>query len=579
MKRLLATCALFALMEHSAAPTTQPDLGVLSKEGLVVCTSAPACDAGASVMALGGNAVDAAVATAFALAVTHPSAGNIGGGGFMIVRTPDGQVTSFDFRERAPLKSTRTMYLGKDGEIARDLTEAGYLAPGVPGSVRGMAMAHAKFGKLPWKDVVMPGVLVAEQGFVISAALARGLNREVKGPMAEFPASVAAYGKPGGGDWTAGDRLVLKDLGRTLRSIATDGPDAFYTGWIADAIAEDMKANGGLITKEDLAKYAAKERAPVRGTYKGFEIVSMPPVSSGGVALIEMLNILEPLNLKSKGLLTADALHLQIEAMRRAYLDRARHLGDPDFVKIPVDTLISKEHARKVAASIDPAKASSSVALGKDIVTVTTDQEPDETTHYSVIDRNGMAVTTTTTLEGGYGSHVVVKGTGFLLNNEMGDFNKKPGETNVRGDIGTPANLIDPGKRMLSSMTPTMVLKDSKVVMLTGSPGGRTIINTVFTIVFGVVEYGLNGRQAVDLARMHHQWLPDRVSIEKESGPGEEVLSKLKAMGHDIRTGGRQGDAHSIWVAPDGSVYGINEKRTPDGKASVPQLTSSAAGR
>ena len=580
MKRIVAICVLGLLVGLGHAPLAQQqDLGVLSREGLVVCTSAPACDAGASVMAHGGNAVDAAVATAFALAVTHPSAGNIGGGGFMIVHTPDGQATTFDYRERAPLASTRTMYLGEDGNIDRSLTAAGYLAPGVPGSVRGLALAHSKFGKLPWKDVVMPGVVLAEKGFPLSAALARSLNREVAGPMAKFPASVAAYGKPGGGEWKEGDRIVLGDLGKTLRAIATDGPDAFYKGWIADAIAADMKANGGLITKEDLAQYEAKERAPVRGTYKGFEIVSMPPVSSGGVALIEMLNILEPMDVSSKGLLTAEALHLQIEAMRRAYLDRARHLGDPDFVKVPVEMLTSKEHARKVAASIDPAKATSSVELGKDIVTVTTPQEPDQTTHYSVIDRNGMAVTTTTTLEGGYGSHVVVKGAGFLLNNEMGDFNKKPGETNLRGDIGTPANLIDPGKRMLSSMTPAMVLKDGKVVLLTGSPGGRTIINTVFTIVFGVVEYGLNGRQAVDLARMHHQWLPDRVSIEKQNGPTEEVLSKLKAMGHNITAGGRQGDAHSIWVAPDGKVYGIAEKRTPDGKASVPSLTPATANR
>jgi gamma-glutamyltranspeptidase/glutathione hydrolase len=580
MKRIIGTAALLIVAAQGAVPAAQQaDLGVRAKDGVVVCTSAPACDAGASVLAKGGNAVDAAVATAFALAVTHPAAGNIGGGGFMIVRTPDGAVTSFDFRERAPLASTRTMYLGTDGNIDRGLTAAGYLAPGVPGSVRGMAMAHAKFGKLPWKDVVMPGVLLAEQGFEASGALARGLNREVAGPMARFPASVAAYGKPGGGEWQAGDRIVLKDLGKTLRAIAEDGPDAFYTGWIADAIAADMKANGGLITKDDLAQYQAKERAPVRGTYKGYEIVSMPPVSSGGVALIEMLNILEPMDLKSKGLLTAEALHLQIEAMRRAYLDRARHLGDPDFVKVPVEMLTSKEHARKVAASIDPAKASSSVELGKDIVTVTSSQEPDQTTHYSVMDKDGMAVTTTTTLEGSYGSHVVVKGAGFLLNNEMGDFNKKPGETNTRGDVGTPANLIDPGKRMLSSMTPTMVLKDGKVVLLTGSPGGRTIINTVFTIVFGVVEYGLSGRQAVDLARMHHQWLPDRVAIEKENGPSEEVLAKLKAMGHNVTAGGRQGDAHSIWVAPDGTAYGVNEKRTPDGKASVPQLTAASAGR
>ena len=354
----------------------------------------------------------------------------------------------------------------------------------------------------------------------------------------------------------------------------------FYKGWIADAIEADMKANGGLITKEDLAAYAAKERTPLRGRYKEFEIVSMPPVSSGGVALIEMLNIVEPFDLKSKGLLTAPALHIQIEAMRRAYLDRARHLGDPDFVSVPVETLTSKDHAREVAASIDPAISSRSVELGKDIVTVTVPEEPAETTHYSVIDREGMAVATTTTLEGGYGSHVVVKGAGFLLNNEMGDFNPKPGETNTTGDVGTPANVIAPGKRMLSSMTPTMVLKDGKLVLVTGSPGGRTIINTVFTIVLGIVEYGLTGREAVDLARIHHQWLPDKVTIEKDRRPSQAVLEKLKAMGHTISAGVSQGDANTIWVAPDGSVFGVQEKRTADGKASVPtSLTSPAAAR
>jgi gamma-glutamyltranspeptidase / glutathione hydrolase len=568
------------LLIASGAPTgVAQDTGVRSKQGLVVCTSAPACDAGAAVLAAGGNAVDAAVATAFALAVTHPTAGNIGGGGFMVVRTPSGAVTSFDYREKAPLASTRTMYLKADGTIDRTLTAAGYLAPGVPGSVRGLALAHAKFGKLPWQDVVMPGVTLAEQGFVMSAALARSLNSELSRSMAKFPASVAAYGKPGGGQWKDGDRLVLTDLGRTLRAIATEGPDAFYTGRIADLIAADMKANGGLITREDLARYEARERAPVRGTYRGYDIISMPPPSSGGVALIQMLNILEPVDLKSKGLLTAPALHWQIEAMRRAYLDRARHLGDPDFVEVPVARLISKEHARAVAASIDPARASSSVELGRDIVTVTaTQQEPEETTHYSVIDRDGMAVATTTTLEGGYGSHVVVKGAGFILNNEMGDFNKKPGHTNATGDIGTPANLIDPGKRMLSSMTPTIVARDGKVMLVTGSPGGRTIINTVLTVVLAVTEYGLTGRQAVDLARMHHQWLPDRATLE-DRGVSSEAVAKLKAMGHEVRVQGRQGDAHSIWVAPDGTAHGVNDTRSADSKASSPAGLTGAAPR
>ena len=570
------TALLFA--GEGVSPRAQADRGVPSRTGMVVCTSAPACDAGAAVLARGGNAVDAAVATAFALAVTHPSAGNIGGGGFMIVRTPGGKATSFDYRERAPLKSTRTMYLGADGKIDRSLTSAGYLAPGVPGTVRGLEMAHRKFGRLPWKDVVMPAVNLAEQGFVLSAALARDLNRQLEGAMGKFPASVAAYGKPGGGQWQAGDRIVLGDLGRTLRAIAADGPDVFYKGWIADRIADDMRTNGGIMTKRDLAAYRARERRVVRGTYRGYEIISMPPPSSGGVALIQMLNILERFDLKSKGLLSAPALHLQIEAMRRAYLDRARHLGDPDFVRVPVVRLTSKSYARQLAASIDTSKAASSAALGRDIVTVNT-SESDETTHFSVLDRDGMAVVNTYTLEGGYGSKVVVKGAGFLLNNEMGDFNKKPGETNLTGDIGTRANLIDPGKRMLSSMTPAMVLKDGKVVLLTGSPGGRTIINTVLTVVLGVTDYGLNGREAVDLTRMHHQWLPDRATIEDPQssdseapagGVNSSVVETLKRMGHDVRVQGRQGDAHSIWVAPDGVAYGANDKRSADSKVSVP---------
>jgi gamma-glutamyltranspeptidase/glutathione hydrolase len=571
---LLAFVVLAAPLESQVAQNA----GGPSKDGLVVCVSAPACDAGAAVLARDGNAVDAAVATSFALAVTHPAAGNIGGGGFMIVRTPAGDITSFDYREKAPLESTRAMYLGVDGNIDRSLTAAGYLAPGVPGSVRGLELAHEKFGKLPWKDVVLPAVTLAEKGFPLSAALARSLNREVAGPMARFPASVAAYGKPGGGQWAEGDRLVLTDLGRTLRAIAENGADGFYKGPVADLIAADMKANGGLISREDLVAYRAKERAPIKGTYRGYEIVSMPPPSSGGVALVEMLNILEQFDLKAKGRYSAASLHLQIEAMRRAYLDRARHLGDPDFVDVPVARLISKDYAKTVAAGIDPAKATSSVELGRDIVTAPS-AEPDETTHFSVIDKDGMAVTSTTTLEGGYGAHVVVKGAGFLLNNEMGDFNKKPGETNTRGDIGTPANLIDPGKRMLSSMTPTMVLKDGNVVLLTGSPGGRTIINTVLAVVLGVTEFGSNGREAVDAARLHHQWLPDTVRIEQD-GVSPEVLAELKRMGHDASTGGRQGDAHTIWIGPDGTPYGANDRRSPDSKASTARgLTSNSARR
>src|SRR3982751_3017306 len=389
MIRRMATLAAVVLLVVPISAVVRED-AVSSKDGLVVCSSAPACDAGATILARGGNAVDAAVATAFALAVTHPSAGNIGGGGFMVVRSPNGDATTFDYREKAPLKASRAMYL-RDGDIDISLTNAGYLAPGVPGTVRGLALAHKRFGKLPWKVVVLPAVQLCEQGFVILGALARRLNGQLAGAMGRFPASVEAYAKPAGEKWADGDRLVLKDLGKTLRAIAMNGPDVFYKGWIADRIAEDMAANGGLITREDLAKYQAKERPPVRGQYRGFEIVAMPPPSSGGVALIEMLNMLEPFDLKSKGRNSAESMHLQIEAMRRAYLDRARFLGDPDFADVPVARLISKEHARTLSGSIDPLKATSSAELGKDIVT-TPVQEPDETTHFSVIDRNGMAV-------------------------------------------------------------------------------------------------------------------------------------------------------------------------------------------
>jgi gamma-glutamyltranspeptidase / glutathione hydrolase len=562
-------CAVLLLAIVATVPpprAIQAAEAVSSKDGLVVCTSAPACDAGAAILAKGGNAVDAAVATAFALAVTLPSAGNIGGGGFMVVRRADGEVTTFDYREKAPLKSTRTMYM-RDGKVVPALTNAGYLAPGVPGSVRGLALAHKRFGKLPWKDVVMPGVLLAEEGFAISPGLARGLNSQLSGAMAKFPASVAAYGKPGGGTWAGGDRLVLRDLGKTLRAIASDGPDAFYKGWIADRIAEDMAANGGLITKDDLAAYEAKERAPVKGTFRGFDIASMPPPSSGGVALIQMLNMLENFDLKPTGAASPEARHLEIEAMRRAYLDRARHLGDPDFVQIPLARLLSKEYAKTLAATIDRAKASSSVELGKDIVTATS-QEPEETTHYSVIDKDGMAVSTTTTLEGGYGSRVVVKGAGFILNNEMGDFNKNPGVTLSDGTIGTPANLIDPGKRMLSSMTPTIVSRNGKVVLITGSPGGRTIINTVFNVVLNVTEFGMDVRAAVDAPRMHHQWLPDQVTIER-SGATDEMVAALKKMGHTVRAGNVQGDANSIGVDASGVAWGAADSRSPDGKASA----------
>jgi gamma-glutamyltranspeptidase / glutathione hydrolase len=568
MNRLYVATAILLAVAATTLGAQDPNAPVASKSGMVITTSAPASDVGAAILRKGGNAVDAAVATAFALAVTHPSAGNIGGGGFMVIRPAKGEAITVDYRERAPLKSTPTMYLDSTGKIARQLTATGYLAPGVPGTVRGLAAAHKRFGTLPWKDLVMPAVDLAEKGFVLSDALARSLNREVSGAMARYPVSVAAYGKAGGGEWKAGDTIVLRNLGRTLREIATKGPNAFYTGWIADSIASAMARNGGLISKQDLAAYQAKVRVPIRGTYRGYGLITMPPPSSGGVTMIEMLNMLETFDLAKLGAMSPQALHYEIEAMRRGYLDRARYLGDPDFVKMPIEKLTSKTYARALAKTIDPDHASNSAELGKDIVGPIASDEHEETTQFSIVDNKGNAVSNTYTLEGGFGSHVVVDGAGFILNNEMGDFNKKPGETNLTGDIGTPANVIAPGKRMLSSMSPTIMTKDGKLFMVTGSPGGRTIINTVMEIVLNGLEFGMDARQAVDAPRFHHQWLPDEVTFERNAIP-DSTAQRLQAMGHKLRFAGQQGDGHTI-IVKDGVAYGANDRRSADSKASVP---------
>ena len=568
-----AALAAIALRASTVCAQTAIDTAgmVVSKHGVVISSSSIASDVGASILRRGGNAVDAAVGTAFALAVTYPGAGNIGGGGFMVVRLKNGKATTIDYRERAPLSSTPTMYLDASGKINRALTATGYLAPGVPGTVRGLALAHRKFGRLPWREVVMPAAQLASKGFPLDSGLAHSLNREVEQAMKPYAASVAAYAKSGGGQWQPGDTILLADLGRTLTAIATTGADAFYTGWIADSIAADMQRNGGLITKADLAAYRARERAPIRGSYRGYDIVTMPPPSSGGVAMVEMLNVLSHFDLRQQGRWSPETLHLMIEAMRRAYVDRARYLGDPDFVKMPLSRLTSAKYASTLAAHIDRAKATSSVDLGKDIVTSTSvAAEDDETTQFSIVDGDGNAVSNTFTLEGGYGSHVVVRGAGFLLNNEMGDFNKKPGETNVQGDIGTRANMIAPGKRMLSSMTPTIVSKNGKLFMVTGSPGGRTIINTVMEVVLNATGFGMNARAAVDAPRLHHQWLPDVANFERDAIP-DSTLVRLRAMGHVVEQRGRQGDAHTIiFDAKTKTAYGANDRRSSDSKAAAP---------
>jgi gamma-glutamyltranspeptidase/glutathione hydrolase len=568
---LAAALGVGAFSAIASAQPARDTSVVASKRGIVVSVSAPASDVGASILAKGGNAVDAAVATAFALAVTHPSAGNLGGGGFMIVRTADGKATTFDYREKAPAAATPTMYLKADGSIDRSLTRAGWLAPGVPGTVRGLAMAHSKFGKLQWADVVAPAAQLATKGFPLSKALSGSLNNTLERFMAPFPSSVATYGKPGGGKWAEGDTIRLPDLGRTLAAIASGGPDAFYTGWIADSLAAQMKANGGLITKADLAAYQAKEREPVRGTFNGYEIIAMGPPSSGGAVMLETLNILEKFDVAKMDRWSPDYLHLRIEAARRAYADRARFLGDPDFVSVPMTRLTSKAYADTLARWIRRDRASSSLEIGSDIVTVRT-AESDETTHFSVVDAAGNAVSNTYTLEGGFGSGVVVRGAGFLLNNEMGDFNKKPGDTNASGDIGTPANVIAPGKRMLSSMSPAILTRDGKLALVTGSPGGRTIPNTVLDVVLGVTAFGQSIRTAVNAPRLHHQWLPDTTTIESGT-VSDETIANLRARGQAVRIStGRQGDAHSIWIdQKTGTAYGAADLRSADSKASAPR--------
>jgi gamma-glutamyltranspeptidase/glutathione hydrolase len=559
---LLSVCGLFGLF-CSFWPAPLPTIEAQEKasgvqNGVVVSVSAPGSEAGLSILKKGGNAVDAAVATAFALAVTYPQAGNIGGGGFMVVH-PAGKVEPvvFEYRETAPTAATKTMY-------AKNTSLFGHKVVGVPGTVRGLALAHKGFGKLPWKDLVEPAITLAEKGFTLDEYLARSLNRIVKAAT-DFPELRRVFRKgKDKGDWQSGDRLVQPDLAKTLRRIAEEGPDAFYKGAIAEQIVAEMKAGGGLITKADLAAYQAQERKPIHGSYRGYDVYAPGPPSSGGICLVEMLNILENFDLRKQGRYAPETLHVMIEAMRRAYLDRARYLGDPEFVKIPAH-LTTKEYARKLAKDINPKKATRSADLAKDIVLA---GEGESTTHFSVIDKNGMAVANTYTLEQSYGSRVVVKGAGFLLNDEMMDFNWKPGVTNRKGTIGTEPNQIAPGKRMLSSQTPTIVAKNGKVVLVTGSPGSRTIINAVLCVVINVLDFDMDIRQAVDAPRMHHQWFPDVVRFEgmKEH---PKAVKELRQMGHTIEPVRSQGDAHSIRVDPKTGHYHAAEDRRLSGKVAA----------
>jgi gamma-glutamyltranspeptidase/glutathione hydrolase len=526
------------------------------KHGVVVSVSRPASEVGRAVLEAGGNAVDATVATAFALCVTWPEAGNIGGGGFLLVKPAAGDPLFVDYRETAPAASRADMYVnGK-----RD----SYTMVGTPGTVRGLFLAHERFGRLPWKKLLDPAIKLARDGFEIDGALARSLNGGLRNSegFAEFRRVLGKKSSGTSATWSAGDRLVQKDLANTLRLIADRGPDGFYTGDVARRLVESVRTGGGIITEDDLKAYEAKLRTPIHGTFRGYDIYSAPPPSSGGVALVEMLNIQENYDLRGYGRWDPRTLHLMIESMRRAYCDRARYLGDSDFVAVP-GGLTAKPYARQLAAEIDPAHATPSTALARrrDIAV---EEEGSQTTHLGVIDEQGTAVSNTFTLEQSFGGRIMVNGCGFLLNNEMGDFNPKPGLTDTKGLIGTPANQIAPGKRMLSSMTPTIVTSNGRVVLVAGSPGGRTIINTVFCVTLNVLEFDMPLDAAVAAPRMHHAFFPDELTAEAglfRDHP--DVVKKLRDMGYLMAPRPqRQGDAHSIAVDPTGGDrFGVADQR------------------
>lgn len=521
--------------------------------GAVVSDSVLASQVGAAILKQGGNAVDAAVATGFALAVTFPAAGNLGGGGFMVVRMADGRTVAIDYRETAPAGATPDMYTRGASSIT------GYLASGVPGTVMGMYEAHRKFGKLMWSQVIAPSVKLAHEGFAVGHGLAGDLRSESK-RFKQFPASWVQFCR-GGKFYEVGEVLKQPDLAKTLRLIQSKGASGFYEGEVAAKFAAAMRANKGLITRDDLKAYKVKFRSPMEATYKGYTIVTMPPPSSGGIAMLQMMKMLEGDNLSSLGFQSSGTLHLQVEAMKRAFADRATHLGDPDFVRVPVAELLNSDYLRGRRSEIgDRATASHSIsglAAGK---------EGENTTHFSVADKHGNVVSNTYTLNTGYGSAVVIPGTGVLMNNEMDDFTSEPGKPNAYGLIQSEKNAIAPGKRPLSSMTPTIVLKGSKPVLVLGSPGGPTIINTVYQSIVNMVDFGMNVQQAVTALRFHHQWLPDLIRWEPY-GLTHDVRAAMEARGHVFdRVGRPMGSCHAIWIGKDFQV-GVDPRITSAGAA------------
>ena len=562
---LLFLLALAWSLPVAAQHGRQP---VAAEHGMVVSTQYLASEVGRDILMQGGNAVDAAIATGFALAVVHPAAGNIGGGGFLVYHGADGEVTTFNFREKAPLAATETMMLDENGNISAANRHVNLLSTGVPGTVAGLYLAHQRLGSLPWAMLVQPAVRLAEEGFPFTRNLS-GFQQDVLLDAARDPiyeSTKKAFLKPGGTPHAVGEPLIQSDLAESLKRIRDHGHNGFYKGETARLVADFMQEWGGLITEEDMALYEAEEQAPVHGTYRGYDVYGMSPPSSGGIATITMLNILEAWDLGSMGHNSAAYLHLLTEVMRRGFADRAQFVGDPRFnPDMPVEWLLSKEHAADLRSSISMEHASESDSSAFN------GQEPyesEETTHYSVVDAEGNMVAVTYTLEFGYGNSIVVEGAGFLLNNEMGDFNPKPGHTDRSGNIGTAPNLVVPQKRMLSSMTPTILAKDGKPVLAVGSPGGRTIINTVLQVVLNIVDHGMDVAEAVEAPRFHHQWLPDETRFE-DGYFSQDTIERYQAYGHPLgRFSGSQGRAMGIWVDhTSGLRFGAADSRSYMGRA------------
>lgn len=543
----------WAYPQRSVAP-------VRARGGMVVTTDRVASEVGAEILRRGGNAVDAAVAVHFALAVVNPEAGTIGGGGFLVARMADGTVAALDFRETAPGSATRDMFLDAQGNLT-EKSVVGHLASGVPGSVAGMWEAHRRFGRLPWAELLRPAVNLAE-GIVVHERLAGSLRRN-EPYLRRFPSTAAVF-LPGGQLPRVGDRLVQRDLAATLGRIASGGADGFYRGRTAELVEAEMRRGGGVITRDDLARYRAVWRDPLRFGYRGFEVVSMPPSSSGGATMAEMMNVLEGYDLRAAGFLSPRHVHLFTEAARRAYADRNAYLADPDFVRQPVERMISDAYAAQRRATVDASRATPSARVEPGLGPVPTrgTREGESTTHYSVVDGQGNAVAVTTTINSLYGSAVTVEGAGFLLNNEMDDFAAKPGTANQFGLVQGEANAIAPGKRMLSAMTPTLVLDSARRVRLvTGTPGGSTIITSIAHTVSGLVDFRLDAAGLATMPRLHHQHLPDTLRFER-GGLAPATVASLRAMGHAVaEREGYQGDVQSIVVMPDGTLHGVADPR------------------